>query len=207
MSRNFTNEGGALGSVRLLKNISGLWPIQQCRAIWQRQGKDLPWKTMVQLAESAPPLQSLFNPDDPRFVAPVNMVEEIQSYYRSTGQEVLEDPGAIARSCLESLALRYRVCLGWLEELLSNRLEVIHIVGGGVQNHLLCQMTADACNRTVVAGPIEATAIGNVMMQAVGRGQLASIPEARRLLRQSAEVVEYHPRQAAAWNEAAARSF
>jgi rhamnulokinase len=207
MARNFTNEGGALGSVRLLKNISGLWPIQQCRAIWQRQGKDLPWKTMVQLAESALPLQSLFNPDDARFVAPANMVEEIQSYYRSTGQEVLEDPGAIARSCLESLALRYRVCLGWLEELLGNRLDVIHIVGGGVQNHLLCQMTADACNRTVVAGPIEATAIGNVMMQAVGRGQLASIPEARRLLRQSAEVVEYHPRQAAAWNEAAARSF
>ncbi len=205
LERNFTNEGGALGSVRLLKNISGLWPFQQCRASFARRGQEFSWDILVQMAEASKPLQSLLNPDDARFVAPIDMVAAIQSYYRETGQEVLESPGAIARSCLESLALRYRVCLGWLEELLGHRIETIHIVGGGVQNKLLCQMTADACNRHVVAGPVEATAIGNVMMQAVGMGQLTSITDARRLLRTSADISEFHPHRPDVWDEAAGR--
>ncbi len=202
MHRNFTNEGGAMGSVRLLKNISGLWPFQQCRGAWKRMGKEFSWSQLVDMARASKPLQSLIQPDDTRFVAPENMVEAIQSFYRDTHQTVLEEPGAIARSCLESLALRYRACLGWLEELLGYRLETIHIVGGGVQNQLLCQMTADACNRQVIAGPVEATAIGNIMMQAVGLGRLASIVDARQLLRSSPDIQTYHPNPTVDWDEA-----
>ncbi|MFO0923047.1 MAG: FGGY-family carbohydrate kinase [Pirellulales bacterium] len=178
------------------------WLFQQCRGAWKRMGKEFSWSQLVDMARASKPLQSLIQPDDTRFVAPENMVEAIQSFYRDTHQTVLEEPGAIARSCLESLALRYRACLGWLEELLGYRLETIHIVGGGVQNQLLCQMTADACNRQVIAGPVEATAIGNIMMQAVGLGRLASIVDARQLLRSSPDIQTYHPNPTVDWDEA-----
>jgi rhamnulokinase len=205
LARNFTNEGGAMGSVRLLKNISGLWPFQQCREAWLRTGQEFTWQQLVEMAEHAAPHQSLIDPDDPRFVAPSNMVSAFQSFYKDSGQTVLSDPGAIARSALESLAMRYRVCLGWLEELLGYSIESIYIVGGGVQNKLLCQMTADACNRIVIAGPVEATAIGNVMMQQVGLGQLGSILEARQMLRASTEMISYSPRASSQWDDAFGR--
>lgn len=201
MERNFTNEGGAFGSVRLLKNISGLWPFQQCRQQWLREGKEYDWGTLVEMASAAKPHQSVIDPDDARFVAPSNMIEAIQSYYRETGQKVLEDHGSIARSCLESLAIRYRACLGWLEELVGNRIDTIHIVGGGVNNRLLCQMTADACDRIVVAGPVEATAIGNVMMQAVALGKLGSVTEAREMMRRGSNIEVYHPRDSGSWKQ------
>jgi rhamnulokinase len=147
-------------------------------------------------------LQSFFDPDDPSLVAPDDMVSAIQQLYRKGRQTVLEDPGAIARSALESLVMRYRVCLGWLEELLGYRIETIHIVGGGVQNQLLCQMTADATNRPVVAGPVEATAIGNVVTQCLGSGRIESIAAAREWIRQSVDIQHYTPKANRAWDDA-----
>jgi rhamnulokinase len=199
---NFTNEGGVQGSTRLLRNISGLWTYQQCRAVWQRQGRDYSWSQLTEMAAAAKPLQSFFDPDDPSLVAPENMVTAIQQLYRKHQQPILEDPGAIARSALESLVMRYRICLGWLEELLDYSIETIHIVGGGVQNELLCQMTADATKRPVIAGPVEATALGNVVTQCLGSGRLPSIVAAREWIRQSCDIKHYSPKSSQAWDEA-----
>jgi rhamnulokinase len=202
MELNFTNEGGVLGTTRLLKNISGLWPYQQCRAAWQRQGHDYSWSQLTQMASQAQPLQAFFDPDDASLVAPENMVQAIQSLYRRHAQRVLDDPASIARSALESLAMRYRVCLQHLEDLLGYRLETIHIVGGGVQNELLCQMTADATHRQVVAGPVEATALGNIMTQCLGSGRIQDVLAGREWIRRSAAVKTYQPQNPVAWDEA-----
>jgi rhamnulokinase len=154
------------------------------------------------MAQAAKPLAALIDPDDPRFVAPENMPAAIRAFCRETGQAVPETDGAVIRCALESLALRYRMVIGWLEQLNGGPLETIHIVGGGTQNLLLCQMAADACNRRVVTGPIEATAIGNLMMQAVSNGDVASIAEAREVIRNSFAVHEYVPTTPDPWREA-----
>ncbi len=202
---NFTNEGGVAGSVRLLKNICGLWIVQQCREQWKREGKELSWDRLNQLAEAAPSLVSIIDPDDPMFVAPESMPEAIRKYCRRTNQPIPEDEGPMIRCALESLVLRYRMVLSYLEQLVGRELSTIHIVGGGVQNQLLCQFAADACQREVVAGPVEATAIGNVMMQAIGSGQLGSVEEARALVRQSDDIVRYQPRPHGHWDDGYAR--
>lgn len=203
--RNFTNEGGVGGTVRLLKNIAGLWLAQECRRCWAERGNDWEWSQMVAAAEAAPALQALIDPDDARFVAPQDMPQAIDGYCRETQQSPPPDEGGVIRCILESLALRYRMVLQWTEELVGNRLETVHIVGGGVQNQLLCQMAADACNRRVVAGPVEATAIGNLMMQAVALGDVGSIEEARQVIRNSFAVQTYEPRQPQPWDDAYAR--
>jgi rhamnulokinase len=202
---NFTNEGGANGSVRLLKNIAGLWPFQQCRASWQRRGITYEWSQLEKMAASAPPLQTLIDLDHKMFVAPDDMLQAVVDFSQRTGQPAPRDNAAIARAALESLALRYRICLGWLEELLGYRLETIHIVGGGVQNRLLCQMTADACERPVIAGPVEATALGNIVSQMVALGRFDSIAEGRRWMRSMSDIVQYEPQRNSAWDEAAIR--
>jgi len=202
---NFTNEGGANGSVRLLKNIAGLWPFQQCRASWQRRGKNYDWSTLANMAAEAKPLQSLLDLEHPKFVAPANMLETVLDFIKHTQQSMPQDDGAIARATFESLAIRYRICLGWLEQLLGYTLETIHIVGGGAQNTLLCQMTADACQRTVVAGPVEATALGNTISQFVSLGRFASIAEGRRFMRSMSDIVLYEPKQNADWDKAVDR--
>lgn len=202
---NFTNEGGVGGTIRLLKNIAGLWLVQQCRAVWQREGREYDWEQLTGVAERAAPLVSLVNPDDPRFVAPENMPQAVAGFCRETGQPVPESDGAMIRCALESLALRYRLVVGWLEQLIDGPLETIHIVGGGTQNQLLCQMAADACNRRVVTGPVEATAIGNAMMQAVASGEVGSISEAREVIRNSFPMKEYVPGDPVPWDEAAER--
>jgi rhamnulokinase len=199
---NFTNEGGVGGTIRLLKNIAGLWLVQQCRAVWLREGREYDWNQLTQMAQAAKPLVALIDPDDPRFVAPDNMPTAIREFCQETGQAVPETEGAIIRCALESLALRYRMVIGWLEQLNGGPLETIHIVGGGTQNRLLCQMAADACDRRVVTGPIEATAIGNLMMQAVSNGDVASIAEAREVIRNSFAVHEYVPTTPDPWREA-----
>ncbi len=157
------------------------------------------------MARTAEPFSFLVNPDDPSLVAPTDMVEALQSFSRATGQREPEDQSVLYRSALEGLALRYRACLGMLESLVGHRIETIHIVGGGSLNELLCQMTADACDRTVIAGPVEATAIGNLVMQLVGTGQVSSIAEARKLVRNSFDTVRYEPQDAEAWCEPAER--
>ena len=205
LAMNFTNEGGVGGTIRVLKNIIGLWLLQECRRKWAHAGFDYPWDTMTRLAAEAEPFSAFINPNDPVFVAPADMPEEILGFCRRTGQAVPQDHGTVVRVALESLALRYRQVLEYIEALVGNRVETVHIVGGGTRNQQLCQMTANACGRRVVAGPIEATAIGNVAMQAIATGALSGVEEARRVIRESFPVVEYEPRDASTWEAAYAR--
>jgi rhamnulokinase len=198
---NFTNEGGVGGTIRLLKNIMGLWLVQECRRAWERGGVTYDYAALMKMAEAAPPFASIVNPDDASFMLPAHMPNAIADYCRRTGQSVPEEPGDVVRCALESLALRYRWVLERLEELAGRRLATIHIVGGGCQNTLLCQLAADACNRPVVAGPVEATAIGNVLVQAIGLGLLGSLAEGRAVVRRSFEVRSYEPREHARWDE------
>jgi len=199
---NFTNEGGVGGTTRLLKNITGLWLVQECRRIWMQQGHEFGYDALVHLAEESPPLVSLVNPDHASLLAPKDMPSAIRQYCADTGQPVPQGGGAVIRAALQSIALRYRMVLGFLEDLVGGRIDTIHIVGGGAQNRLLCQMAADACQRRVVAGPVEATAIGNVMLQAVTAGAVGSIAEAREVIRSSFDVAEYRPKESGPWNEA-----
>lgn len=202
---NFTNEGGVGGTIRLLKNITGLWLIQECRRCWAHAGHDYSWEQLMFLAQEAEPLRGLVNPDDPCFLAPSDMPQTIAEYCRRTGQTVPDSPGAVIRCALESLALRYRMVLESLQELTGGVIRTIHVVGGGSQNRQLCQMTADACDRRVLAGPVEATAIGNVLVQAIARGELASIAEARQMLAAGFPLVSYQPHDPAPWDNAYAR--
>ena len=202
---NFTNEGGVGGTTRLLKNITGLWLVQECRRVWNQAGENLDWEALNQLSAAAAPLRSFVNPDAADFLAPGDMPEAIRAFCRKTGQPVPEEKGAVLRCALESIAMKFRHVLGMCEELAGGRIETIHIVGGGTKNRQLCQAAADACGRRVVAGPVEATAIGNLMMQAVAAGDVASIAEAREVIRRSFPVDEYVPQNTAAWDEAYGR--
>jgi rhamnulokinase len=197
---NFTNEGGVGGTTRFLKNIMGLWLVQECRRTWERAGHAYAYDELMRLAEAAPPFVSVVDPDDTSFILPPSMPAAVADFCRKTGQTPPAEPGAVVRCVLESLALRYRWVLERLEELLGRRLEVIHIVGGGCQNTLLCQLTADACGRTVLAGPVEATALGNVLVQAMGLGLVGSLAEARAVVRRSFEVRTYSPRNPEGWH-------
>jgi rhamnulokinase len=202
---NFTNEAGVAGKTRLLKNISGLWLVQECQRVWNAQGHDYDWSRLTAMAEAAEPLASVINPDDSRLVAPQDMPAQLATLCREAGQAAPADHGAVIRCALESLALKYRQVLGYLEQLGGRRIDRIHIVGGGTQNRLLCQMAADACERTVLAGPVEATAIGNVMMQAIAAGAVRDIGQARNVIRDSFQLASYEPRRDERWNTAAAR--
>jgi len=196
---NFTNEGGVGGTIRLLKNIMGLWLVQECRRAWQHAGKDYSYEELMRRAESARPFLSVVDPDDATFLLPASMPAAIADCCRKTRQEVPEEPGAVVRCALEALALRYRYVLERLEELVGKRLGAIHVVGGGSQNTLLCQLTADACNRPVVAGPVEATAIGNVLVQMIGLRMIGSLAEGRAIVRRSFDVKTYEPVQPDRW--------
>jgi rhamnulokinase len=199
LAANFTNEGGVGGKVRFLKNIMGLWLLQECRRAWERAGTTYSYEALIRLAEGAAPFISVVDPDDATFILPANMPAAIAAFCRKTGQAAPADAGATVRCALESLALRYRWVLEKLERLAGRKLETIHIVGGGCQNALLCQLTADACDRPVLAGPVEATALGNVLTQAVGLGSLGSLGDAREVVRRSFEVKTYGPRNPDAW--------
>ncbi|HEX7379201.1 MAG TPA: FGGY-family carbohydrate kinase [Pirellulales bacterium] len=202
---NFTNEGGVGQTVRLLKNITGLWLLQECRRVWREAGRDQTWDDICRQMEAAAPLASLVDPDDAAFQTPGDMPAAIQSFCRRTGQAAPESVGAIARSAIESVALKCRWVLSGLEKLTGGHLKTIHIVGGGTQNRILCQAIADACGRTVVAGPAEATALGNVMVQALASGAVGSIAEIRDCIRRSFALDRYEPQEVARWNEAYGR--
>jgi rhamnulokinase len=199
---NFTNEGGVFDTWRLSKNIMGLWIVQECRREWKRQGSDYSYDEMTGLASESDAFIAVINPDDDIFFPPGNMPQKIQEYCLQTGQRVPQSHAEILRVALESLALKYRWVLERLEELTDKKFAPIHIIGGGTKNRLLNQFTADATNRTVLAGPVEATAIGNVLMQAVGIGDIASIEGAREIVRASFEVEEYTPASQGAWETA-----
>jgi len=197
---NFTNEGGVAGTIRFLKNVGGLWLLQECQRQWQRAGQQYNWPELMALAEGAPPLQSLVDPDAPDFLSPNDMPSAIREYCRRTSQAEPESVGALVRCCLESLALKYRWVVESLEELTGHRLNTIRIVGGGSQNTLLCQLTADACGRRVVAGPVEATALGNILVQAVALGMLPDIAAGRAAVARWFEQITYEPRVSADWD-------
>ena len=202
---NMTNEGGIDGTCRLLKNIMGLWLVQQCRRSFDARGKKLDYAAFARLAQAAAPLRSLINVNDPRFLNPPDMPGAIRDFCRATRQPVPETAGEFIRCCYESLALKYREVLGQLEELTGQPVEVIHIVGGGSQSRLLNQFTADACQRPVLAGPVEATAMGNLLTQIRADGELGSLAEMREVVRKSSGVERYEPAAAAAWDHAADR--
>jgi len=201
LARNFTNEGGVGGTTRLLKNVSGLWLVQQCRAAWQRSGQGWTWDQLTALAAEAPPLVTLVDPNDPSLVAPPDMPEAIRALARASGQPVPESTAAVVRTALESVAVAIRRTLGELDGLLGRRVSRVHVVGGGVQNRLLCQMIADATGRTVIAGPVEATAIGNLLVQLLGRDGSVDLRQVRAIVRDSFEPARYEPRDAARWND------
>jgi rhamnulokinase len=197
---NFTNEGGVCGTTRLLKNIAGMWPLQACRRRWAADGRELGYEDLLDSAEREPAFRSLFDPDHGSFLHPPDMVAAIASYCRETGQEVPAGPGAFARAILESLAFKYRFVVEAMQSLTGDRIEEIQIVGGGSRNRLLNQFTADATGCTVVAGPVEATALGNIAMQMVGTGAVSSLGEARRLIERSFPVQRYAPSARDRWD-------
>jgi rhamnulokinase len=202
LKANFTNEGGFGGRTRLLKNLAGLWLLQECRRQWAKEGHEYSYEELASLAADAPS-GPLVDPDHPAFLAPGDMATRIRSFCEETGQEVPEEPGAVARCVFESLALKYRHAIDEAENLGGRTIGKVNVVGGGSQNELLCQMTADATRRPVLAGPAEATALGNLMVQAYARGRLSSLEEIRESVRRSVEVCEYEPQGAEGdWQEA-----
>jgi rhamnulokinase len=205
LESGFTNEGGVGGTIRLLKNITGLWLVQECRRQWQREGAHYTWDELFAAAERAEPFRSLVDPDAQDFLSPPDMPAAIRDACIRSGQPAPESVGQTVRCCLESLAVRYRATLEDLEALVEHPLDAIHVVGGGSQNRLLCQLTADACERPVEAGPVEAAALGNIMVQAIANGELASVSDGRSAVGASVSLESYEPRAGGAWREGVAR--
>ena len=199
---NFTNEGGVDGTTRFLKNICGMWILEQCRKEWEREGKDYTYPEIVEMANSAEPFASFINPDDASFANPQSMLRAIEAFCIRTGQRPPQSDKQIVRTIFESLALRYREVLEILESMSPFAIDVLHIIGGGSKNALLNQFTANAIGKRVVAGPSEATAIGNIMMQAVGAGVISSLAEARTIIRASVDTEEFTPQNSDEWNTA-----
>jgi rhamnulokinase len=202
---NMTNEGGLDGTYRLLKNIMGLWLVQRCKRAFEARGAKYDYIQLAQMAAQARPLRSLVNPDDPRFLNPPDMPKALQDFCRETKQPVPRTDGELVRCCYESLALKYGEVLASLEELTGETVDVIHIVGGGSQNKVLSQFAADVCQRPVVTGPVEATALGNLLTQVRATGELYFLVEMREVIRTSSSVQCYEPKLSAAWFEAARR--
>lgn len=205
LAANLSSYGGAGGKFLPWRNIMGLWLVQECRHIWERQGHAYRYEQLAQMAAAAPPFAAVINPDDGAFLAPADMPAAIRATCARTGQTAPDDPGGIVRVALEGLALRYRWVTERLEALTAHTFPALHIVGGGAQNQLLCQMAADALGRPVLAGPVEATALGNVAVQAVATGAASSLLEMRRGIREAAAVQEYLPGETGGWDEAYAR--
>lgn len=202
---NFTNEGGVFGTWQLSKNIMGLWLVQECKRTWARQGENLTYDELTRLAAEARPFLAVIDTDDSNFLHPDDMPAHIQAYCQQTGQHVPHTKGEIVRVVLESIALKYRWVLERLEDVTGTRLEPLHIIGGGIKNHLLNQFAADATGCTVITGPDEATAIGNILMQAIALGHLSTLDKARSIVRHSFEQVIFEPGGRDAWDEAFAR--
>jgi rhamnulokinase len=199
---NFTNEGGVFGTWRLSKNIMGLWLIQECRREWMRQGEEMSFDALTQLAAESEAFLSVIDPDVAEFLHPGDVPTRIQKFCADTNQRVPQTKGEIIRVALESIALKYRLVLERLEELSGKHLYPLHIIGGGTKNKLLNQFTADSIGRTVITGPVEATAIGNILMQAIGMKHLGAMAEAREVVRASFEPEIYEPNRKADWDEA-----
>lgn len=198
----FTNEGGAEHKIRMLKNIMGLWLLQECRRQWELEGTSLNFAQMQEIAKAEPGLQSFVDAQDPVFLAPGNMPERIRLYCAQTGQAVPSTKAELIRCVVDSLAMKFKQTLDEIEQLLGKKLQTIHMVGGGIQNKLLCQLTANATGRPVIAGPVEATAIGNIMMQVKAHGEVTSLDQIRHAVRDSFSPDQYETKDEAQWQEA-----
>jgi len=199
---NFTNEGGVDGTTRFLKNIMGMWLIQEVQRIWEEEGMKYTWTAMVELARRSEPFQFLINPDDPMFLNPRDMTQAIRDFCYQTAQGTPQNHGEVIRCIYDSLALKYRYTLEQIRDVSDQPIEVLHIIGGGANNHFLNQLTADATGLNVVAGPTEATAIGNIMIQAKALGYVGSLTEIRQIVANSSELVQFIPSDELDWDEA-----
>lgn len=202
---NFTNEGGVNGTTRLLKNVMGLWILQRCRSKWSESGQNAKYSELVELAERGRPFAHLIDPDDESFLRAANMPAAIDEFCRKTHQPSPSSSGAYVRCVLESLALKYRLVLGGLERLCGKRMEAIRVIGGGSRNRLLNQFTADAIGRRVLAGPAEATALGNVAIQMLATGEASSLQEVRATIERSYPIELFNPRETDKWSDQAPR--
>lgn len=196
---NFTNEGGVENTIRFLKNVTGLWIIQECKKEWENQGLDYDWEQIISSAESATPFQCFINPDDPIFVSPPNMIKAIQNYSEKSDQNPPKTIGEISRAIFESLALRYKQVIDQMQEITGRRVEILFIIGGGSANQLLNQFTANSLNIPIKAGPVEATAIGNILMQAKAVGLVSNLVELRNIVIQSFSIINYYPEEVESW--------
>jgi len=202
LAANVTNEGGVENTIRLLKNLGGLWIVQECRRIWAQQGEEHSFASLAEMAAQAPSFMAMIDPDDDLFLSPGDMAARIRHYCERTGQTAPTGKGEVIRVALESLALKYRLVLEKLEALTGRPTEIIHIVGGGTQNKLLNQFAANAMQRRVVTGPIEATAIGNILLQMLAIGQISSLNEGREIVQKSFPVESYYPENRDDWGQA-----
>lgn len=205
MRLGLSNELGANGRVNYLKNIIGLWLIQESRRAWRRQGREYSYAELESLALEAAPLRCFIDPDDPAFTPPGDIPARVREYCAATGQYVPQTVGEVMRCIYESLALKYRFALGQLEAATGRRFAALHVLGGGAKDGLLCRMTADATGLRTAAGPVEATALGNILIQLVALGMLPSIDAGRRLIAKTERVTEYLPGDTAAWDAAYVR--
>ncbi len=202
MEYNFTNEGGVNKTIRFLKNIMGLWLIQESRRQWDREGELLSFDELEQQANAAKPFASLIDPDYPAFQTPGNMPKRIREYCEKTGQEVPQTKGDIVRCIAQSLAFRYRYTIEGMEKVTGKKYDVVHIVGGGIKDKMICQFTANATKRTVEAGPVEATSIGNVLVQTMAMAGVKSLNDARKVVKNSFDIATYTPADSEAWDAA-----
>jgi sugar (pentulose or hexulose) kinase len=204
---SFTNEGGVEDTIRLLKNIMGLWLVQECRRQWQREGVEFSYPELTEMAAKAKPFVAYIDPDCGEFLAPGDMPARINGYLAARGSKTIKDKGRMIRVILESLALKYRWAVERIEEITGSSIDCLHIVGGGIQNELLCQFAANATGKRVVAGPIEATASGNILMQARATGQIKSLAQVRAIVRNSFRLKEYQPHETSLWQKQYRRNF
>ncbi len=202
LKHNFTNEGGVDKTIRFLKNIMGMWLIQESKRQWEREGAVLSFNDLEQAARSSEPFASFIDPDYEEFQTPGNMPERIREYCRKTGQKVPETKGEVIRCIAESLAFKYRSTVEGMEEVTGNTYNVINIVGGGIKDKMICQFSANATKRTVSAGPVEATSIGNVIVQAIASGAVKNLQEGREIVRRSFDIAEYTPADSEEWDKA-----
>ena len=199
---NVSNEGGHGNTTTLLKNIIGLWLVQESRRQWMREGREYSYGELEQLALQAEPFVSFIDPDAPEFVTAGDIPKRIREFCERTGQKVPESVGEVMRCINQSLALKYRYALEQIESCTGKHYEVIHMIGGGIQSKLLCQMTAGANGRMVIAGPVEATALGNIVMQMIALGMIQDVAQARSMIARSETTYDYLPQNVSAWNAA-----
>ncbi len=199
---NFTNEGGIEGTTRFLKNITGMWLLEQCRQVWNAEGKDYDYPTIVQMATESEPFVSMVDPDDAAFASPTNMVESIKQYCANTQQAIPATDAAMIRCIFDSLALKYRAVLDRLKQVSPFSIDVLHVIGGGAKNDLLNQLTANAIGLPVVAGPSEATAVGNIMVQAKALGLVDDMTSMRTYIAKSIETKRFESTDAELWGSA-----